>query len=417
VKITPLADSFVSVFESPEPDSLFCFSPGIAVLPGGRLVATLDLGGPGASGLDGPKGISRTGKSTQGRVLVSDDGGLTWLHRVSFPFMHARPFLAGESLYVLGHCSDLMIIRSDDGGETWNEPARLTSGGDWHQAPCNVHRAMGRIYIVMESVGSRDSGSWPVSRMAPVLMRGDEAADLTLADSWTYASELAAQDVFASAQLGYFGVPFHPVFDDVLQGRVNCAPIGWLETNIVQIVDPNHYWFDPAGRTFHLWMRAHTGGTGYAAIVKVVENPDGTMTTMTETAPSGKTVVFVPCPGGQMKFHILYDEQTRLYWLLSSQATDSMTRADRLPAERFDLPNNERHRLQMHFSKNCIDWCFAGIVAIGASPKQTRHYASMAVYGDDLLVLSRSGDHRARDAHNSNRITLHRIRGFRDLVY
>jgi photosystem II stability/assembly factor-like uncharacterized protein len=40
-----------------------------------------------------------------------------------FPFMHARPFAAGESLYVLGHAGDLMIIRSDDGGETWSPPA------------------------------------------------------------------------------------------------------------------------------------------------------------------------------------------------------------------------------------------------------------------------------------------------------
>jgi hypothetical protein len=108
---------------------------------------------------------------------------------------------------------------------------------------------------------------------------------------------------------------------------------------------------------------------------------------------------------------------TKLYWLLSSQSTDSMTRAERLPKERFDLPNNERHRLQLHFSKNCIDWCFAGLVCAGASPKQSRHYASMIISGEDLLVMSRSGDERAATAHNGNLITFHRISRFRELVY
>jgi hypothetical protein len=94
-----------------------------------------------------------------------------------------------------------------------------------------------------------------------------------------------------------------------------------------------------------------------------------------------------------------------------------MTRAERLPEERYSLPNNERHRLQLHFSHNCIDWCFAGMVASGPSPKQARHYASMVIDGDDLHVLSRSGDARALDAHNANLITLHTVRAFRDLVY
>jgi hypothetical protein len=41
----------------------------------------------------------------------------------------------------------------------------------------------------------------------------------------------------------------------------------------------------------------------------------------------------------------------------------------------------------------------------------------MAIDGDDLLVLSRSGDEMAHDAHNGNFISFHRIRDFRGLVY
>jgi hypothetical protein len=164
-------------------------------------------------------------------------------------------------------------------------------------------------------------------------------------------------------------------------------------------------------------MRSHTGGTGYAAIAKVIEHEDGTMTTMLETAPSGKTVLFVPCPGGQMKFHIVYDAETKLYWLVSSQARDSMTRAERLPAERYGLPNNERDRLQLHFSKNCIDWCFAGLITAGTGTMHSRQYASMVIDGGDLHILSRSGDERSANPHDVYFASFHTVRNFRDLVY
>ena len=121
-----------------------------------------------------------------------------------------------------------------------------------------------------------------------------------------------------------------------------------------------------------------------------------------------------------MRFHILHDGGpggTGLYWLLSSVSTDSMRRPDCLPATRYGLPNNERHLLALHFSRNCVDWLPAGIVARGETPQQARHYASMCVDGEDLHILSRSGDHRARSAHDGNLITFHTVRGFRDLVY
>ncbi len=421
-KVHPLAQEFVKVYESPDPKRVYCYSPGLARCPDGRLVATMDLGGAGVKDLPGIK--AKRGKALwRGKVFTSDDHGETWTHRTDFPFLHARPFVAGKSLYVLGHRGNLMVIRSDDWGETWSEPATLTEKQSWHQAPCNVHYANGCVYLVMERRVSNQIRTWPVGELAPVLMRGKTDADLTRRESWTFASELvfrSAMNPKTVGKLDYFGVPFFRV--DPLKGRSialrrGCAPMGWLETNVVQIADPDHYWYDPKGKTFHLLMRAHTGGTGYAALAKVVEGDDGSMTTMLETVPSGRKALWVPMPGGQMKFHILYDEKTRLYWLLSSQATDSMTRAEKLPANRYNLPNNERHRLQLHFSKNCIDWCFACLVAVGGSARQGRHYASMVIDGDDLHVLSRSGDERAKSAHDGNFISFHTVRGFRKLAY
>ena len=94
-----------------------------------------------------------------------------------------------------------------------------------------------------------------------------------------------------------------------------------------------------------------------------------------------------------------------------------MTRPELLDESRYSLPDNERHRLTLHFSKNCVDWCFAGVVAMTSDCRQARSYASMAIDGEDLVVLSRSGNEFAMSSHNGNQILFHRVPRFRELVY
>lgn len=410
-KIEKLAEEYSIVYRSPDPKNLYAFSPGICALPNGRLVVTMDVGGPGMAQ-----------DPMTGKVFVSDDGGATWQHKTDMPFRHARPFVAGNALYVLGHAGDLTVIRSDDGGDTWSAPCRLTEGEQWHQAPCNVCYAKGNVYLVMEKRMPYDCNAWPVSILAPVLMRANVQDDLTCRDSWTFASELCARDVINWEKCDYFGAPLYSFVPDTSvwltkDGLRQFPAPGWLESNVVQFTDPRHLWYDPTGKTFHLWMRAHTGSTNVAAVLKVVEQEDGSMITMTETVPSGKQMVFVPCPGAEMKFHILRDEPSDLFWMVCTQPTDSMIRADAMGQDRYDLPNNERQRLVLYFSRNCFDWCFAGLVDQGRTQNEARSYASMTVQGEDLFVASRSGDEDALSAHNTNLITVHKIENFRSLIY
>lgn len=416
-----LANEFIKVYESPRPESIFTYTPGICVLPGGRLLTTMDLGGPGVSEMK--EAFRLENGVFLGKVFVSDDAGASWQWKCDFPFQHARPFLAGNRIYILGQAGDLYIICSDDRGETWSEPSRLTWGMTWHQSACAVWYREERVYLVMEktivSAGEKAFG-WPVCRLAPILMRARVHSDLLCPESWTFASELRFCDAVPEDELNYHGIPFYKTLfheEEQREDETLAQPVGWLETNVVQILDPDHYWYDESGRTFHLFMRAHTAGSGYCAVAKVTEREDGAMETSLMEAPSGRKWVFLPMPGGQMRFHLLYDDVTRLYWLLSTQATDSMTRIDRLSSERYNIPCDERQRLQLSFSKNCVDWCFAGIVAAGASEKQSRHYASMAIDGEDLVLVSRSGDKKAASAHNGNFISFHRIPNFRSLVY
>lgn len=402
-----LANDYVEIYRSPDPKHIFTYTPGIAVLPNGDLIATLDLGGP-----------AMKGREDQGRILISTDKGASWEEAGSFPMEHARPFVSGGSVYILGQSGELRIIRSDDNGRSWSDYAVLADG-KWHQSACNVLYAKGNVYLTMEKSVNDTVHGWGVGALAPVLMRARVGDNLLLKESWTFADAVPFRDLVDQDKLDYFGVPFYPVGRDesAYPGGRQCAPMGWLETNVAQITDPSHYWYNPSGRTFHIIGRANTGGTGYAAFAKAVENPDGTISTMLERMPSGRYAALLPLPGGQMRFHIEYDGVTKLYWLLSSQATDSMTRAELLPEDRYNLPNNERNRMQLHFSKNLVDWCFAGIVAIGKTQKCSRHYASMAIDGENLIIASRSGDENAASAHNGNFISFHTVKNFRSLVY
>lgn len=413
-----LANDFVKVYESPDPQSTYAYTPGICVLPGGRLVITMDVG----------QNVSGSIINDHGYVYISDDHGQTWRQVCSFPFRHARPFTAGKSVYVLGHLNGLRIIRSDDGGETWSEYSQLNERKPFPslKSACNVWYRGDYLYLVIDDPIVKPDDPryavpvWEVNFSTPMLMRANVHDDLLKRESWTFAEELRFCDAVKEKELNYHGIPFLKNWNEVdhwEEGKFVDYPMGWLETNVVQITDPKHYWYDPSGHTFHLFMRAHTSGTGYCCIAKAVEQPDGRITTELIKAPSGRDWVFLPMPGGQMRFHMLYDEQTKLYWLLSTQATDSMTRMELLSAERYNTPCDERQRMQLSFSKNCVDWCFAGIVAAGKTEKQSRHYASMAFDGDDIVIASRSGDENSATAHDTNLITFHRVKNFRSLIY
>jgi hypothetical protein len=402
------------LFESPDTQNVYCYSPGIARTESGRLIATFDLGGAGVKDLPGVKSTHGDfGLCNQGKVYISDDHGKTWRHTADLPMMHARPFVAGNAVYVIGHNGVLSISRSDDNGETWSGAYVLDDTEIWHQAPCAVDYRHGKIYLTMEA--AVPGATWP--GVAPVLMSAAVDSDLTQRENWKFSNKLVFPEKIKNSSVT--GTPFYPTEDLNPDGADKrfCGDPCWLESHVVRIYDKNHNLYDPEDKTVYLWMRAHTGMTNIGAIARGEEAEDGSLSLNIAKSPAGSPMIFIPLPGGQMKFHIIYDKETKLYWLLSTQSTDSMTRPHLLPDDRYGLPDNERQRLQLHFSKNLFDWCFAGIVADGGSAKHSRHYASMVIDGNDLLILSRSGDHRAKSAHNGNLITSHKISDFRKLVY
>ena len=146
---------------------------------------------------------------------------------------------------------------------------------------------------------------------------------------------------------------------------------------------------------------------------------------------------FYPMPGGQNKFKILYDPVSKLYWTCTAVVPNPYQ--DRKPLTRRGFagnPGNMRRLLMLSYSIDGLNWLNAGCVAMSKNPLESFHYSSQVIDGDDLLVLARSSvgahnlyrefhwstDHDEGKGklpynnHDSNLITLHRVKNFRSLA-
>ena len=386
-KDSHIVASEVVITESPAPDSVFLYTPGIVEGFDGRLVVSVDYGGPGTSVLDGSRSDFGDYKSgNQLRVLLSDDEGKTWRETSArIPMMHEILFKAGKSLYMIGHSGRLLITRSDDNGETWSEPSVLCPEPRWHQscAPVDIHD--GKITLVYEKWVS-DGHPWP--GVGPVLMQAKVDDDLTEASSWKFSDLYNPdEDMEASRPSGI------PLTDP--------GKAGILETNVIRVYDEKNPFYDPSGKSVVLMMRASVGLPDIGVMMKGVEKPDGSLA-VEKLKKNGREMYFAHIPGADLKFYVVYDPESRLYWLLHSQMDGRM---------------NYRRRLALSYSPDLLKWTFAGLVAVGPADNAARHYASMIIYGDDLLIVSRSGDERARNSHDGNLVTFHRVKDFRSLIY
>ena len=372
---------------SPNPDSIYLYTPAIAEGFGGRFVVAVDYGGPGTYSLDGPKSDFGDYKAgNQIRVLLSDDKGRTWRETPArIPMMHEILFKAGGSLYMIGHSGRLLITRSDDNGETWSEPAVLCPEPRWHQSCTAVDVYDGKVTLVYEKWVA-EKHKWP--GVGPVLMQAREDTDLTDPSNWKF-SELYNPD------------------EDMEAARPSGIPVnapgapGMLETNVIRVHNPANPFYDATGQAVALLARASTGFPDIGVMLKGYEREDGSLAIGRFRKNEGE-VYFVHIPGGDLKFHILYDPESRLYWLLHSQIDGRM---------------NYRRRLALSYSPDLLRWTFAGLVAVGPTDHSARHYATMIQDGDDLFIVSRSGDEKARTAHDGNIVTFHRIKDFRKLIY
>lgn len=425
-KVIPLAPA-ADVFTSPDPEGVLLGHPSIVALPGGRILVSVDLSGPGVAHLHGLKGRDpRTGHWLHGKVLVSADKGKTWVAKADVPFHHAQLFRIGGAVYLLGLAGDFRIMRSLDGGDTWSKPSAFAlDEGEYALTPGAVLCTKDRVFIpAMKRVVAKDRDKSPAS-WVPVILRARQGAELANKKSWSCSEPGAPFHEFAPPEcLHYFGVSDTPAPPPAAPAggkgpkpapRRSGPRVDWDAPHLVEIRDPGHAWYDSTGRTLHLLATAKIRRGNLAALARVVEDDTGRTVLTSETTLDGTRTALIPLPGGHWKFDILHDETQGLYWLACNPATDSMAVSGRAAGSA--PARDDRQQLHLYFSRNLVDWSFAGCVDAGTAPTEGRHTCGMAIAGSDLLIVCCAGLAKPGSRGYTDRITFHLIPAFRELVY
>ncbi len=335
-------------------------SPSIAVLPGGTYIASHDIFGPGS-------------RYRITRVFRSDDRGKTWRRQGELDGQWwSGLFVHKGDLYVMGTSSrygNVVIRRSRDGGKTWTVPrdgktGLLLTGSKYHTSsmPVIVHK--GRLWRTMED----NPGRWGTG-FRSFMMSAPVDADLLVASNWTSSNRLARDAKWMDGKFG-----------------------GWLEGNAV---------VTPDGRVVNI-LRAHTSAGGIAALVDV--SADGK--TQTFNPARG----FIAFPGGCKKFNILYDPRTKLYYSLSNAVLDRYRGKNKV--------ERTRNVMALAGSPDLRAWTVRSIILEHPDTRNVGfQYSDWRFDGEDLIVATRTahpdGLGGARNSHDANYLTFHRIRNFR----
>jgi hypothetical protein len=355
-------------------------SPSIIRLDNGDLLATHDYFGTGC-----PRNHEDEEHLTS--VYRSSNEGRTWINvtHIANAFW-SNLFKHKGSVYLLGasqQYGSIVIRRSEDNGNTWTHPKDEKSGllfrggpfrhpPNYHCAPVPILRKNGLIYRAFEDC---DPCQWGTGFQSLVIS-ADEDADLLDASSWTMSNK----------------IPYDPAWTPQEWEKLERA--GWLEGNVIE---------SPDGEVWNILRFNSTPVVDKAAIVKVKDD--------------GKRISFDPAtgfidfPGGMTKFTIRRDPVTRLYLMLSNNNTE--------PAW-----SKQRNVLSLHVSDDLIHWRHKKTLMkddlglpLEESIRQTGfQYVDWQFDGEDIIYVVRVAYDGAHNFHDANRITFHKIAGFREII-
>ncbi len=368
----PLAQGYVVVTRTSDKRICTC-GPGLVKLPGGELFATVPFW---------PRNTREL--PIEVRTARSSDGGQTWEPLPSLPYFTACPWGHSGVLYLFAHKAgtkyrndDILLLRSDDGGRSWADPVILFKGHYWN-CPTGIVEANGYVYRAVDQMDLPGRGE--------VVIAGDLSCDLMDPKSWRISNAVPYPGTPKSLRRGF------PDYRD-----------HWLEPNVVNV----------RGRLM-VFSRPRIAAQTTANICGICDlTDDGEELEL-------KFTQFYPVPGGQNKLHIIYDEVSKLFWTPATLVTDSQDQIGycqeaRKRREFTGTGGNERRILMLMYSVDALNWFQAGCVAMAPKLRQSFMYACPLIDGPDLLVLSRTA-HDARDQHDADLCTFHRVRDFRRLA-
>jgi hypothetical protein len=129
-----------------------------------------------------------------------------------------------------------------------------------------------------------------------------------------------------------------------------------------------------------------------------------------------------PMPGGQLKFCVIWDDVSRMFWATANLVVDGQGAFDwwQKGGKRGNYTfaaagGNDRRFLMLQYSLDGLNWFQAGCVAQAGKISQSFMYARPVVDGDDLAIIARSSVN-APNQHDADYATFHRVCNFRQLA-
>jgi hypothetical protein len=381
-KAAPLAQDYTVVWHNPDRER-YVEGPGLVRLDDGVLVAVVPVV-PRAE-------WSAERRATQSRthIVRSADGGKTWQPIAELPYYSAAPWLHRGALYLFANKGgtksrndDLLLLRSTDGGKTWSEPVTLFQGHFW-----NCHTGMAvrdnKIYWAIDDLSLG-------AKRGPRAVSGDLSGDPMNPGAWRISEPVA-----------FPGVP-----EALTNPKFASLTSQYLEPNVLNVRGKL--------RVLATVKPKRQSTAGLCALLDLQD--DGTQLDL-------KFTQYHPMPGGQLKFCVIWDEVSQMFWATANLVVDSQGAFDwfkegeKLGKVRYasGLGGNDRRFLMLLYGVDGLNWLQAGCVAQAGKVSQSFMYARPVIDGDDLAIVARSSIN-APDQHDADYATFHRVHDFRRLA-
>lgn len=376
---TPLAQHYTVIHHNPDRES-YVEGPGLVRLDDGGLLAVVPVV-PRSEWSQ-----ARRVEHSRTHIVRSLDAGQTWRAVAQLPYYSGVPWVHRGILYLFAmkggtefRNDDLLLLRSRDGGNSWSDPVTLFKGHFW-----NCHTGMvvrdRRLYWAVDDL------SFGMLYRGPRIVAGDLSHDPMDPRSWRLSNP----------------VPFPGLPESLTSAKFADRTSQYLEPNVIDVHGQL--------RVLMTVKAKRQSTTGLAAVLDV--NDDGRELRL-------KFTQFHPVPGGQLKFCVIWDEVSRLFWATTNLAADGQGAFDWRPAGGLGgdgrVGGNDRPFLMLFYSLDGLNWFQAGCVAQAGKISQSFMYAKPVIDGDDLAIISRSSL-KAPNHHDADFATFHRVRDFRRLA-
>lgn len=305
------------------------------------------------------------------RLLRSEDEGAHW-HYVCdlLPSFNGSLFFHRDRLYFLtldGDYCNLVITASEDEGESWSPPVTLFRGESahrfgWHSSAMPMLEHERRLYKAIEFGHVAEYGT---------------DADAAPAGAWTKNGL-------------YFDLSHHVgVLSVDADADLLCAE-AWRMSELYDPKDVDPYQciegniVEQDGALVNI---LRTMRVGVSLQMSVAPDPERVM---------HSPVVLNDFPlSAVSKFEIKRDPQSKAYVALGNDC------------------RYKRKRLVMAVSDDLRDWRIACEIADARETDNAFSYPDFIFSGNDILLLSRTAYNGAKNNHDTNMITFHRIKDFR----